>query len=138
MTLLGTVLATQEVLAMRHSVTDIPIEMQVGDIETRGIEYGNQLLRHIDLPAGTDFTPLLVGLPGDMCQCPHWGVVLEGAITVRYADGSEETTGAGETYYWPGGHTGWTDNGVVFVEFSPTSEIQPVLEHLAKQMAGAS
>lgn len=123
---------------MRHAVNDIPIEMQVGEIETRGIEYGDQLLRHIDLPAGTDFTPLFVGLPGDMCQCPHWGVVLEGAITVRYADGSEETTSAGETYYWPGGHTGWTDNGVVFVEFSPKAEIQPVLEHLGAQLMPAT
>ncbi len=123
---------------MKIPYNEIPIEMQVGEIETRGIETGDQLLRHIVLPAGTDFTPLFVGLPGDMCQCPHWGVVLEGAITVRYADGSEETTSAGEAYYWPGGHTGWTDGGVTFVEFSPTAEITPVLEHLGAQMAAST
>jgi hypothetical protein len=54
---------------------------------------------------------------------------------VRYADGSEETTRAGELYYWPGGHTGWTDDGVRFLEFSPTSDIAPVLTHFAAQFA---
>ena len=28
----------------------------------------------------------------------------------------------------------WTDEGVVFVEFSPTEQITPVLEHLASQL----
>ena len=92
------------------------------------------LLRHLDLPAGTDFRPLLAGLPGDRCSCPHYGYVLEGSITVEYADGTRETTSAGEVYYWPGGHTGWTDDGVVFLEWSPTAEIQPVLEHIANQL----
>ena len=137
MTALGTS-RYQEVMNMRARFDEIPLEMQAGDIETRGVAWGEQLVRHIDLPAGTDFTPLLKGLPGDMCQCPHWGVVLEGSIRVRYADGFEETTKAGQAYFWPGGHTGWTDEGVTFVEFSPAAEIQPVLEHLAAQMSAAS
>ena len=37
---------------------------------------------------------------------------LEGSIHVRYADGTEEMNRAGDLYYWPGGHTGWTDEGV--------------------------
>jgi hypothetical protein len=120
---------------MRASVEEIPLEMKVDAIETRGIEWGGQLFRHIDLPPGVDFTPLFVGLPGDLCQCPHWGVVLRGSINVRYADGTVETTRAGEAYHWPGGHTGWTDEGVTFVELSPSEEIRPVLEHLAAQLS---
>ena len=76
-------------------------------------------------PPGADFTPLFKGLPGDLCQCPHWGYIVEGSITVRYADGTEEVNRAGDLYYWPGGHTGWTDEGVVFIEFSPADEIAP-------------
>jgi hypothetical protein len=120
---------------MHATVEKIPIEMQVGGIETRGITWGDTLVRHISLPAGTDFTPLFVGLPGDRCQCPHYGYVVEGSITVRYADGTEETSRAGDIYYWPGGHTGWTNDGVVFVEFSPADQLRPVLEHLAARMA---
>jgi hypothetical protein len=123
---------------MRATVPEIPVEMKVDGIETRGVDWGGQLVRHLDLPAGVDFTPLFVGLPGDMCQCPHWGWVLSGSIHLRYADGTEEVTRAGEAYHWPAGHTGWTDEGVVFVEFSPTADITPVLEHLERQMSGPS
>ena len=119
---------------MRYSVQDMPTELEVGEISTKAFEQGGVYTRHISLPAGTDFTPLLVGLPGDLCDCPHWGQVLEGSITVRYADGSTETTSAGEVYSWPGGHTGWTTTGVVFVEHSPTAQILPVLEHLGAQL----
>jgi hypothetical protein len=120
---------------MRGSAADLPLEMKVDGIETHGVEWGGQLVRHIDLPAGVDFTPLFKGLPDDRCQCPHWGYVVSGSIHLRYADGTEEVTSAGETYYWPGGHTGWTEDGVTFVELSPAAELQPVLEHLAAQMA---
>ena len=123
---------------MRAPIEGIPVEMRVGAIETRGVEWGDQLVRHIDLPPGTDFTPLLKGLPGDRCECPHWGYVLAGSIRLRYADGTEEVTKAGEVYYWPGGHTAWTDEGVTFIEFSLTDEIRPVLEHLAAQLSTTS
>ena len=123
---------------MRATTEELPIEMQAGDIETRGADWGGQVVRHLDLPAGTDFTPLLQGLPGDVCPCPHWGYVLEGSITLRFADGREETTRAGELYHWPAGHTGWTDDGVTFVEFSPAAELQPVLAHLSAKMAAAT
>lgn len=121
---------------MRYRVQDIPLEMQLDGIETRAFEGGDVYTRWIQLPAGVDFTPLFVGLPGDMCQCPHWGQVVEGSITLRYADGREETSQAGDVFYWPGGHTGWTDEGVTFLELSPTAEIMPVLDHLSKQLAG--
>ncbi len=120
---------------MHAAVEDVPIEMQVGGIETRGDTWGGICVRHLTLPAGTDFTPLLAGLPDDRCACAHWGYVSEGSITIRYADGSEETTRAGELYYWPGGHVGWTTEGVTFTEFSPADEVAPVLAHLAARVA---
>lgn len=120
---------------MNASKSTLPQEMKVGDLETRGEDWGDLRVRHIQLPAGVDFTPLMAGLPNDQCQCPHWGYVIDGAITVRYADGHEETSEAGDMYYWPAGHTGWTKDGVTFVEFSPTVEIAAVMTHLAAAMA---
>jgi hypothetical protein len=122
---------------MRTSIDTMDIEMQVDGIETRASEGGEILARYIELPAGVDFTPLFAGLPGDLCQSPHWGYVLAGSIRIRYADGTEEVSSAGDVYYWPAGHTGWTDEGVTFLEWSPVHEIKPVLEHLAAQMAAA-
>lgn len=40
-----------------------------------------------------DATPLFKGLPDDRCQCPHWGVVMAGQITFRWADHEETPTG---------------------------------------------
>src|SRR4051812_37668798 len=45
-----------------------------------------------------DATPLFKGLPDDRCQSPHWGYVLAGAVTFRYAD-REEVYEAGDAYY---------------------------------------
>jgi hypothetical protein len=120
---------------MKATKDTLPEEMRTDGIETHGADWGQLRMRHIELPAGVDFTPLFKGLPGDMCQCPHWGYVIDGAITLRFADGREETSRAGEMYYWPPSHTGWTDQGVTFVEISPTDDIRAVMEHLATQMA---
>lgn len=120
---------------MHASANDLPVELQAGDIITRGAEWGDQIARHLVLPAGTDFTPLFRGLPGDACQSAHVGYVISGSIRVRYTDGTEETSRAGDLYYWPAGHTGWTDEGVTFIEFSPAADLRPVLEHVGAQLA---
>jgi hypothetical protein len=122
---------------MRATPQELAVELEVGDLHTRGEDWGEQTVRHLDLPPGTDFTPLLAGLPGDVCDCPHWGVIVTGSIHVRYADGRDEVSRAGDLYYWPGGHTAWSDEGVTFVEFSPAAQLKPVLEHVGAQLAPA-
>jgi hypothetical protein len=120
-----------------HLPTDsIPRELKVDALETRGTQWGDISVRYLELPPGVDFTPLLKGLPQDQCLSPHWGYVLHGSIHLRYANGDEELTQAGEVFYWPAGHTGWTQEGITFLEFSPASEIKPVLDHVQAQMAG--
>ncbi|HEU5003255.1 MAG TPA: hypothetical protein VFW71_10825 [Actinomycetota bacterium] len=122
---------------MHADAASIPLEVRQGGIETHGADWGGITVRVVTLPAGVDFTPLLAGLPDDLCHCPHWGYVQRGSMHVRYADGTEEVTAAGECYFWPGGHTGWSGGeGATFLEFSPTEDIAPVLAHLAAQMAG--
>jgi hypothetical protein len=64
------------------------------------------------------------GLPDDRCQCPHWGYVLKGKITFRFADG-EETYEAGDAYYVPPRHLPVMFEGCELVEFSPTEELGP-------------
>lgn len=123
---------------MHKSVSEMATELDVGDIHTRGEEWGGLTVRHISLPPGTDFTPLFKGLPDDLCQCAHWGYVVSGSIRLRYADGREDLNRAGDLYYWPAGHTGWTDQGVVFLEFSPAEDLRPVLEHVGAQLAASS
>src|SRR5262245_38308132 len=65
-----------------------------------------------------DPAPFFRGLPDDRCQCPHWGYVLKGKITFRFAD-REETYEEGDAYYAPPGHTPLMFEGCEVVEFSP-------------------
>jgi hypothetical protein len=123
---------------MRASAEELALELEVGDILTRGEEWGGQAVRHLVLPPGADFRPLLAGLPDDRCDSAHWGYIVAGSITLKYADGTEELNRAGDLYYWPAGHTGWTDEGVTFIEFSPADDIAPVLAHIGAQLAPSS
>jgi hypothetical protein len=56
----------------------------------------------------------------DLCELPHVGVVVSGALAVRMADGSEEVFAAGDVMLLPPGHDAWTvgDEACTFVEFS--------------------
>jgi len=114
---------------MRDNFDDLPIELKQGDLLTRYAEWGEMAVRFARLPAGTDMAPVLQGLPGDRCPSPHWGVVLEGSIHLVHADGSEEVTRAGEAYYWPAGHTGYTHDGCVFIEVGPVAPMRQFSEH---------
>jgi uncharacterized RmlC-like cupin family protein len=102
-------------------------------LEKSPVTWGGMTMALMKLPAGTDATPLLKGLPGDLCQCEHWGYMLEGSIHIKYADGAEEVVKAGDVFYFPAGHTGWTtDEDVAWVEVSPAKEYGEVMAHVAK------
>jgi hypothetical protein len=120
---------------MATPVDNLPIEVAQGELETRYIELGDMAVRHLKVPAGTDFTPVLQGLPDDRCPSPHWGIVLEGSIHLQHADGSEESARAGDVFHWPAGHTGRTDEGVVFIEVGPVAPMRQFSEH-ARRVLG--
>ncbi|PWB67833.1 hypothetical protein C3F09_12745 [candidate division GN15 bacterium] len=101
-------------------------------------EWGETAVVYVRMKAGADATPLLAGLPGDMCQCPHWGYVLEGAVHVRYASGEEEVCRAGEAFYWPAGHTVWVKEDTSFMEFSPSRELKRVYDHVGQKVTSAA
>jgi uncharacterized cupin superfamily protein len=50
---------------------------------------------------------------------PSLGIRSEGSIHIGCADGTEEVVKAGDVFYLPPGHTGWTDEDVAWVEVSP-------------------
>lgn len=78
---------------------------------------------------------LLKGLPNDRCQCPHWGYLLSGRMTVRYAD-HEEIVEAGDVYYMASDHSIAVDAGTVLIEFSPLDEWQELMEVAEQNIAG--
>jgi hypothetical protein len=80
-----------------------------------------------------DSTPLLKGLPGDRCPCPHWGYVFKGRVTYTFAD-SEEVHEAGDAFYVEGGHLQRADAGTEYLQFTPAEELRSVSETIAENM----
>jgi hypothetical protein len=81
-----------------------------------------------------DATPLFKGLPDDRCQSPHWGYVIAGRITFKYAD-RDEVYEAGDAYYAPPGHIPVIAAGTEVVEFSPTDAYRATMAVAEKNLA---
>ena len=69
-----------------------------GPVEDRHDDIDGYTINFVSFGVDVDATPLLKGLPGDACPCPHWGYVLKGRLTYRFAD-HEETFKAGDAFY---------------------------------------
>ncbi|MDE3741337.1 hypothetical protein [Maribacter polysaccharolyticus] len=121
---------------MKIKKEDLPTTMQDGNLHMRAqSDCGGITIGYNELPAGTDFTPLLKGLIKDLCHCPHWGYVIEGKMLIIYDDGKEELVTKGDVYYWPAGHTAIVKEDLKLLEFSPTKELNEVLANVGKRMA---
>jgi hypothetical protein len=116
---------------MRAGVDDLTVEFEQDGFSVRSGRWGDMHVAHYTLPPGTDLGPFFAVLPDGLCSSDHFGVILEGEITLRYRDGSEETARSGDLYFWPAGHTAWTDQGAVFVAVSPLAQIEHIEERLA-------
>jgi hypothetical protein len=91
---------------------------------------------YFTLSAGVDTTPLFRGLPGNACQCPHWGYVLRGQLTATDAQGAQETVRANDLFHWPAGHNVKVDADAEIVMFSPQHEHTQVIDHMRAKMRG--
>jgi len=127
---------------MRIAKDDVPVKIDVpGAIARQQTEfgditkYGKMGAEYFSLGAGTDITELLHGLDGDLCQCPHWGYVVKGAVTAIYNGGEEETVRTGDLYYWPPGHSVRAEEDTDIVMFSPQKEHSVVIEHILQKVS---
>lgn len=127
---------------MRITKEDIPVRMNVPGAVARQMTnfgdatgYGMISGEYFSLSAGTDILPLLEGLEGDLCQSPHWGYILQGKLTVTYADGTREVNKSGALFYWPPGHTVNVDEDAEIILFSPQYEHSKVIDRMLDKMS---
>ena len=118
----------------RVSKSEAPITMDAPQLTSREAELGEYTVSFANFHADADPAPLFRGLPDDRCQCPHWGVVLTGSVTFRYAD-HDEVYNAGDAFYGRPGHTPVVTAGTEVVEFSPTDELAKTNAVLAQNMS---
>jgi hypothetical protein len=106
---------------------------EFGPVTDRSDQIDGYTVNFTSFAQAVDGTPLMKGLPDDRCQCPHWGYVVSGKMTFRYADG-DEVFEAGDAFYTPPGHIPLVEAGTEIVQFSPSEELQKTEEAMAKNM----
>ena len=128
---------------MRIAKNDVPVKINApGAVARVKADFGDASGfstfsgEYFSLGAGTDISPLLQGLEGNLCQSPHWGYVLEGELTVTYSDGTEEVIRGGDLFYWPPGHTVKVSSDAEVILFSPQKEHGAVIDHMHAKMTG--
>lgn len=118
---------------MRGSKKDLPVAFENGGAVSRQAEWGGMNVALESGPVGFDPSPLFKGLPGDRCQCPHWGYVIRGKMKISYAD-HEEIVSAGDVYYMHPGHIAMVLEAGEVVEFSPSEQYHQTAEVAAANM----
>lgn len=108
----------------------------LGVMESRSEQLDGYTVEFSTFREDADGTPVFKGLPDDRCQSPHWGYVVRGRLTFRYAD-RDEVYEAGDAYYAPPGHIPVVTAGTEVVEFSPTEEYSRTLEVVGRNLAAA-
>lgn len=108
---------------------DVPVVIVDGDLEVRVLDQAGLMVGFVRLPAGADLRPATKGLPDDLCPCPHWGYMLKGCVRMQTKDGHQDFV-AGEAFYRAPGHPPEALEDSEYVDFSPTAEFQPVLDHI--------
>jgi hypothetical protein len=93
-----------------------------GPVVDRSAELDDYSVNFVSFRAEIDGAPLLRGLPGDQCACPHWGYVFTGSATFTFAD-RVETYEAGDAFYVPAGHTPAHSADSELLLFSPSAEL---------------
>jgi hypothetical protein len=88
-----------------------------------------------EVPAGTDYSPVLVGLKDDLCQVPHWGYLEKGKLRIIDKNKKTITVKGGEVFYMPPGHTVIIDEDSKVIEFSPEEGMHDLNKHVQKKVA---
>ena len=96
-----------------------------GVVEDRHEDIDGYTVNFVSFRQDVDGTPLLKGLPGDRCPCPHWGYVLKGQVTYQFAD-HDEVFEAGDAFYLPPGHVPIATAASELVQFSPSEQLREV------------
>ncbi len=127
---------------MRLPKEQIPVKIDIPGATARqlpgfGAAAGVMSAEYFSLAAGTDIAPLLEGLDDDLCQCEHWGYVIDGDVVVSYADGSSDRCRTGDVFFWPAGHSVRVEQDAEVILFSPEVEHTAVMDHMLAKMAPA-
>jgi quercetin dioxygenase-like cupin family protein len=120
----------------RFTMSDMPIVIDIAEVEMRAVEAGEMTLTRLRLPRSTNLQTIVCGLPGGGCPSTHWGYVISGHIRWNTEDGPMDVM-AGEMFHVRPGHTLEVVEDSEFVEVSHTATASELHEHIRGRIEGA-
>jgi hypothetical protein len=111
----------------------------MGEYEGRTVDANGMRIAFETMPSKfpQDESPFR-GLPGDRCQCDHWGYLFQGSFRVVYLDGPDEIVRAGEAYHLRPGHFVQTLEPVELIELSPIEEHDRTMAAVIRNMGAVA
>lgn len=110
---------------------DLPVVFETGKAQIRSAEADRMSVAFYRLPAGADGRPLLGGLPGGSCHCPHCCYVISGRLRIHTADGPHDVL-AGQAVHVEPGHAPESVEDTEMFEVSPAPKSREIGEYLAE------
>ena len=110
----------------KMSKDSAPTQPDFGPAIDHSGDLDDYTVNFVTIRQGHSLAPMLKGLPGDSCQCPHWGYLISGQITVSYPD-RQEVYDACDAFYMAPGHVPAAATGSEFIQFSPKDQLAETL-----------
>ncbi len=107
----------------------LPVVFEMAGAEIGSAESDGMTVAFYRLPAGSDGRPLLQGLPGGGCHCPHWGYVISGRLRIHTDDGEHDVL-AGQAFHVGPGHAPEAVEDTEMFEVSPTRQARELSVYL--------
>jgi hypothetical protein len=97
----------------------------------RSVQWGDMEIGYTTTGVGNHGT-LYQGLPGGVCQCPHYGYVFTGRIRCSFpgTDWPDEVATAGQAYYFPAGHVLAYEEETEALELNPAAALKTLMDHI--------
>ena len=99
------------------------------------VRWGDMEVGYTTVKEPLDCTDVYHGLPGSVCQCPHYGYMLSGRLRCVYpgADWPDEVAVTGDIYFFPAGHILIYDEPSEVVEINPADALVRLMKHIEAQ-----
>jgi len=98
----------------------------------RSEKWGDMEVGYTSTKGPTDASATYAGLPGGVCQCPHYGYVFKGRIRCIYpgTDWPDEVAEAGDVYFFRAGHHLKYDEATDAFELNPADALQVLMDNV--------
>jgi len=104
----------------------------------RSAQWGDLEIGYTVLNAPASSEGQYEGLPGGLCNCPHYGYVFAGTVRCVYPESEleDEVAGPGEVYFFrPGHYMVYEEDHSEVLELNPADALQFLMDHIERSIS---